>query len=586
MATSLSSVVAAVNAAPKDELVALFRSLPQETVEKLREALTLSAGPLCVNLVAVEVNPDRLQNFFEILENDVKRSRTVDYDSGCIRFDLLRDRENPNKFFFFEAFIDNDGAEFHKTTSHYKSWKEFKESGGILSQEVVKLETASIGSWAFQTVELGRAPVGSGVFVTVEIEPNCVKDFLTAMSEDVQKSRCNQLDPGCMRFDLLRSRDDPNKFVFYEAYVDDDAAAFHKTTNHYNCWADFKKAGGVVSQSVAKVESASIPGAWAFQCVPCGPPVVTLGAGSMPIVGFGTYKVGVIPASAAPVETDKPPPSGPDVCEQVVRDALSSGYSMLDCAQFYMNEAWVGNAWTKTGCARENLYFISKVWNDVIYNGANAVKAQVDKSILDLQCTYIDLVLIHWPVPGKHVEAYNALRECKREGKIKEIGVSNYCIEDIEELKVAGCFGEGDADKPTLNQIEVNPLLFRKKTLEYFKQQGIHIQSYRGLLQGTKGWQNEVLQDVCKETGKSPAQVLGRFLVQQGISHVPKASTRERMKQNRDIFSFGLTDEQIERLSNLTTDCALETFKKHYTTGIWRDTPHAGDALPSERTTA
>jgi len=313
-------------------------------------------------------------------------------------------------------------------------------------------------------------------------------------------------------------------------------------------------------------------------------PTVSIGSSSMPMIGFGCYKVGLVPMPASSGQASAPAPSsGPDICEKIVTAALNSGYSMLDCAQFYGNEAWIGSAWKKAGVARDTIYITSKVWNDVIYRGADAVKTQVNTAISCLQCGYIDLFLVHWPVPGKHVEAYNALRECKREGKIKEIGVSNYCIEDLEELRAAGCFGEGDVDKPVMNQIEVNPLLFRKKTIDYFQKEGIHIQAYRGLLQG-KAWGHPVLQGVCKETGRSACQVLGRFLVQQGISHVPKASTPERIRENRDIFSFDLTPEQIEKLGGLTSVAALQMFRNLYTKCIWRDTPQAGDALPGDRT--
>uniref|UniRef100_A0A7S2CEL7 ABM domain-containing protein n=1 Tax=Alexandrium andersonii TaxID=327968 RepID=A0A7S2CEL7_9DINO len=106
-------------------------------------------------------------------------------------------------------------------------------------------------------------PVDSAVLVTVVIKEDRVEDFLKAMEDDVTKSRTDQ-DPGCARFDLLRDRDQANKFVFYEAYKDDEAAAFHKTTAHYNSWAEFKKSGGVESQTVAKVATSTIEGGWAF----------------------------------------------------------------------------------------------------------------------------------------------------------------------------------------------------------------------------------------------------------------------------------------------------------------------------------
>merc|ERR1711941_212621 len=135
-----------------------------------------------------------------------------------------------------------------------------------------------------------------------------------------------------------------------------------------------------------------------------------------------------------------------------------------------------------------------------------------------------------------------------------------------------------------MNQIEVNPLLFRKQTLDYLKKEGVHVQAYRGLMQGPKAWAHPLIQQVCKETGKSPTQVLGRFLVQQEISHVPKATTLERIKENKDLFSFELSADQMERLSGLTTDVAIQNFKDLYIKCIWRDTPQEGDPWPGERT--
>jgi diketogulonate reductase-like aldo/keto reductase len=347
--------------------------------------------------------------------------------------------------------------------------------------------------------------------------------------------------------------------------------------------------GGAPAAAPAAVPAAapeSAPAAAAAAPSDAAIPTVDIGATKMPLVGYGTYKVGAVPASASSaVDGAPPPPSGPEVCEKIIADAMACGYNMFDCAQFYMNEAWVGGAIKKSGVSRDKLYITSKVWNDVIYGGEDAVKAQVDKTIADLQCEYIDLYLVHWPVPGKHVEAYNALRQCKKAGKIKAIGVSNYCIEDMEELKDAGEYGENDSDKPALNQIEVNPLLYRKKTLDYFKKEGIHVQAYRGLMQGPKAWENPVLQEVCKESGKTPPQVLGRFLVQQGISHVPKASSLDRMTQNKDVFSFELSDAQMEKLSSLTTDAALENFEELYLKCIWRDTPEAGSGFANSQRT-
>lgn len=214
--------------------------------------------------VTVAIKPESIDDFIKAMEDDVTKSRDKELDPGCLRFDLLRFREDPNKFVFYEAYVDDAAAAHHKTTAHYKSWADFKAAGGVDSQEVVKVETASLPSWAFQTSPTS-GPTGCAVVVTLEIKEDRVDDFLKAMEEDATKSRNKELDPGCGRFDLLRDRENPNKFYFYEAYVDDAALATHKETDHYKVWAAFKESGGVVSQAVMKLETTSIPGDWALQ---------------------------------------------------------------------------------------------------------------------------------------------------------------------------------------------------------------------------------------------------------------------------------------------------------------------------------
>lgn len=216
-------------------------------------------------LVSVEIKPDRIDDFLTAMEDDVTKSRDKALDPGCLRFDLLRSKEDPNKFVFYECYSDDDAAAHHKTTSHYKSWADFKASGGVVSQSVAKVETKSLPPWAFQPTAGENTPTGFAVVVTVDVKPESADDFIKAMEADVSGSRDKSLDPGCLRFDLLRDRDDPNRYVFYEAYTDDDGAAKHKATAHYGAWADFKASGGVANSVSAKFETTSIGGSWAFQ---------------------------------------------------------------------------------------------------------------------------------------------------------------------------------------------------------------------------------------------------------------------------------------------------------------------------------
>jgi diketogulonate reductase-like aldo/keto reductase len=150
-----------------------------------------------------------------------------------------------------------------------------------------------------------------------------------------------------------------------------------------------------------------------------------------PAIGFGTYKVGFIPASAssasAATASASPAPTAVErTAEECVSDALDVGYRFLECAEFYGNEAEVGKAIAKSGIDRKDLYICSKVWTTTIEKGPAAVRAQLEQTLKDLQTTYVDLYLIHWPVPVHHVEAYKTLVELQKEGKVKGIGVSNY----------------------------------------------------------------------------------------------------------------------------------------------------------------
>jgi len=215
--------------------------------------------------VTVEIQPDRVKDFIVAMEEDVTKSRMKDLDPGCLRFDLLQDRDNPNKFVFYEVYTDDDAAAFHKTTSHYNAWADFKKSGGVVSQEVIKAAMDTVpGGWAFQsTSTTGTGPTASAVLVDVVIKEDRIDDFLKAMEDDVVKSR---QETECFRFDLLRDRDQPNRFFFYEAYKDDESVAFHKTTAHYKSWADFVDSGGVESKApTVKLATDGIEGSWAFQ---------------------------------------------------------------------------------------------------------------------------------------------------------------------------------------------------------------------------------------------------------------------------------------------------------------------------------
>lgn len=213
-------------------------------------------------------------------------------------------------------------------------------------------------------------------------------------------------------------------------------------TNTRLCSAFFSR-----SSSFWKVSSSSTTSRMSSTAIDC--PTLPLSNGmAHPQIGFGTYKVGFIPASASAAVAKEAPTTVERTAEECVSDALSVGYRFLECAEFYGNEHEVGKAIAKSGIDRKDLFICSKVWTTNIELGPEAVEKQLEKTLSDLGTDYIDLYLIHWPVPGKHVEAYKALEKLSEQGKIRGIGVSNYAWEDYLELKEAGV-----KQLPLVNQI-------------------------------------------------------------------------------------------------------------------------------------
>lgn len=218
---------------------------------------------------------------------------------------------------------------------------------------------------------------------------------------------------------------------------------------------------------------------------------------------------------------------------------------------------------------------VLQVWGDKIYEGREAILAQLDRTLEDLRVDFLDMYLVHWPVPGKHVAAYQVLEEALAAGKVKAIGLSNYTKEDYEELlpvlKV----------RPVVNQIEMNPFLWRKNTFEYFMGQQIAIQSYRALRQG-KEMENPVITDIAAKYGKTAAQVLGRWCVQRKIIVVAKTVRRERMVENMSLFDFQLTEDEMAKLDTLTTSKSIDDFKALYLKCVVRDTPLENLEVPQQ----
>jgi len=253
----------------------------------------------------------------------------------------------------------------------------------------------------------------------------------------------------------------------------------------------------------------------------------------MPVIGLGVYKS----------------QEGEEV-ENAVTWALEAGYRLIDTASKYGNEVGVGKAIKNSGLDREEIFVTTKLWNtDQGYD--NALSA-IDVSLEKLNLPYVDLYLIHWPSAhedrfqtiNKRAETWKAMEEILESGKAKAIGVSNYIISHLEEMK------EYAKVLPAVNQVEFHPFLYQKEMLYYCVQAEIIIEAYSPLVKARK-MENEVITAVAHKHSKTNAQVLLRWSIQHGCVPIPKSVHRDRIYQNIDVFDFEISDEDMASIDNL-----------------------------------
>lgn len=254
--------------------------------------------------------------------------------------------------------------------------------------------------------------------------------------------------------------------------------------------------------------------------------VITLNNGvEMPLVGYGVFQV------------------DPSECERCVTDALAVGYRSIDTAQAYFNEEGVGNAWRKSGIAREDLFLTTKVWVSN-FDGKKAARS-IDTSLRKLQTDYIDLLLIHQCF-GDYYNAYRAMEDALEAGKVRAIGVSNFYYDrflDISEMMDI---------KPAVNQIEINVFAQQKMMQEVCGKYGTRLMAWGPFAEGMNDFfTNPVLTEIGAKYGKTAAQVGLRYLVQFNIIVIPKSVNKERMDQNFHIFDFTLSADDMKAISAL-----------------------------------
>lgn len=258
-----------------------------------------------------------------------------------------------------------------------------------------------------------------------------------------------------------------------------------------------------------------------------GVPNVTLNDGNtIPQLGLGVWQV------------------DPGITARVVRDGIAAGYRLIDTAEGYHNEEGVGEAIRTAGVPREQLFITSK-----LRNGGHArdlALRSFDETMRKLGIEQLDLFLIHWPIPsqGKYVEAWKTMVELRDQGRIRSIGVSNFNIDHLERI-----IGETGVT-PVVNQIELHPGFQQRDKRDYHKEHNIQIESWSPLGSG-RALDNPTIKKIADKHGKSIAQTIIRWHLQEGLIVIPKSTHKERIEENFDVFDFELDDKDMSTMAGL-----------------------------------
>ncbi|WP_409404960.1 aldo/keto reductase [Priestia megaterium] len=257
---------------------------------------------------------------------------------------------------------------------------------------------------------------------------------------------------------------------------------------------------------------------------------VTLHNGvKMPWLGLGVFKV----------------EEGPELVN-AVKTAIIKGYRSIDTAAIYGNEEGVGEGirqgLKEAGLSREDIFVTSKVWNADL--GYEETLAAYETSLQKLGLEYLDLYLIHWPVEGKYKEAWKALETLYKEEKVRAVGVSNFQIHHLEDL-----MKDGEV-KPVINQVEYHPRLTQKELHAFCQKHDIQLEAWSPLMQGEL-LDNDVLKEIAEKHGKSVAQIILRWDLQNGVVTIPKSTKEHRIVENSSVFDFELDAEDVSKINEL-----------------------------------
>jgi len=233
-----------------------------------------------------------------------------------------------------------------------------------------------------------------------------------------------------------------------------------------------------------------------------------------------------------------------DEAVNLMREAVEVGYRRIDTAALYGNEAEVGQGIRESGVDRSEIFVTTKIWND--RQGYNESLKAIDESMSRLDLGYIDLLLIHWPSPEQdlYLETWKAFEKVLAEGKVRNIGVSNFQPAHLERL-----MANSDV-KPTVNQVELHPFFAQREVREANAKNHVLTEAWSPLARAGKN-DNAVLRQIAEETGKTVSQVIIRWHLQLGNLVIPKTTHRTRLEENFDVFDFALTESQLASIATL-----------------------------------
>lgn len=252
----------------------------------------------------------------------------------------------------------------------------------------------------------------------------------------------------------------------------------------------------------------------------------------IPAVAFGTYK------------------AADGKSADVIRAAIGAGYRYFDTASFYGTETYLAEAIRESGISRGEFFIASKLWKDEM--GYENVKSAFERTLNNLRTDYLDLYLIHWPLPEPGYkewrqldkETWRAMEELYEAGKIRAIGLSNFLPHHIENI-LKDC-----RVRPAVDQIEYHPGYSQEAVVNYCRERGILVQAWSPIGR-SRVLDEPLVKELATKYGVSPAQICLKFAVQRNIIPLPKSSSEDRMRENLDLYSFELEQDDIWRLSTM-----------------------------------